>query len=213
MLDMGPLRSQSGSGSHRGPLQVQQPAQSRPHKADGTARNRPSQLDPEAKRRVANRLFRKYCLVAGGLVLGALVLVVAPLWIVHPPTGQRMLLSIPCTLLCALSWMAGAWWSWDKERWVFMAVTMGAMPIRLFAMLGWVMLVVSVCDVPLLVFVPFLMWHWLVFSVPEFAMLMELSQSERPVRSAGVQLGGGSASPSENGLARTCNHAGQARRA
>jgi hypothetical protein len=84
--------------------------------------------------------------------------------------------------LCAGSWMLGAWWAWHRDNYMLMAVTMGAVPVRIFLVLGWVWLVISIPGVPVLAFVLGLMWHWLVFSVPEMGMLYELSlyrQTER----------------------------------
>ncbi len=57
-----------------------------------------------------------------------------------------------------------------------MAVTMGAMPGRLFIGLAWVWVVFSIREVPLVPFVFSMMWYWMLFAVPEFAMLVELSQ-------------------------------------
>jgi hypothetical protein len=179
MNNMDLLRTLSDCRFYQRYLEAQEPAKPLPPKPKNAR-----QLDPQSRRRVANRVFRKYCLVTGGLLLGAIVLVVSPLWLVHPPYGKTLLLTLPCTVLCALSWMTGAWWAWDKDRWLFMAVTLGAVPVRLFLMLGWVLLVASICEIPFLVFVLGLMWHWLFFTVPEFAMLLELTRSEQAARTA-----------------------------
>jgi len=117
------------------------------------------------------------------LLLGAVLLVISPLWLVYPPYGKAFLLSMPPMVLCALSWMAGAWWAWDKDRYTFMALTLGATPVRLVLGLGWAWLVLSIPEVPFFVFVLGLMWHWLIFTVPELAMVHELGQT-KPTKQA-----------------------------
>ena len=139
-----------------------------------------------SERRV-KRVFAKYCRLLAILLFGSLALVVLPLWLVYPPYGEACLLSLPPMVLCALSWMAAAKWAWSKGGHILMAVTVGAIPIRLFLLLGWVWLVISIPGVAIAVFVLALMWHWLVFSTPEFGMLLELSRARqhRPGHSAG----------------------------
>jgi hypothetical protein len=148
-------------------------------------RPKPVKAKPSASRfhrRRRNRIYRKYCLVIGALVVGALVLVIPPLWLVHPPYGKAFLLSLPPMVLCAVSWMAGAWWAWGRGRHTFMAVTMGATSACLFLGLGWAWLVLSIPEIPFFVFAIGLMWHWLIFTVPELAMVNELNQSARGKR-------------------------------
>jgi len=110
------------------------------------------------------------------------VLVISPLWLVHPPYGKAFLLSLPPMVLCAVSWMAGAWWAWGRDKYTFMAVTMGATPARLFLGLGWAWLVLSIPEIPFVVFMIGLMWHWLIFTIPELAMVHEFSQTDRAKR-------------------------------
>ena len=95
-------------------------------------------------------------------------------------------------LLCALSWMGGAWWAWDKDRYTFLAVTLGATPARLFLGLGWAWLVFSIPEVPFFVFVLGLMWHWLIFTVPELAMILELGQPGAKKQAASKRPAAGS---------------------
>lgn len=130
-------------------------------------------------RRHARRVYRKYIAVVGGLLGAGVVLIITPLWLVHPPYGKAFLLSLPPMLLCAVSWMLGVWWAWDKDRFIFLAVTIGATPARLFLGLAWAWLVLSIPEVSGFAFVLGLMWHWLVFTVPEFTMAYELGQSPR----------------------------------
>jgi hypothetical protein len=120
--------------------------------------------------------------VIGALTLGALGLIISPLWLAPSPYVKAFLLSLPPMVLCAVSWMAGAWWASGRDKYTFMAVTMGATPARLLLGLGWAWLVLSVFEIPTLVFVVGLMWHWLIFTVPELAMVHELSQIARAQR-------------------------------
>jgi hypothetical protein len=65
-----------------------------------------------------------------------------------------------------------------------MAVTLGAMPVRMLVVLGWAWLALSIPGIPVVVFVLCLMWHWMLFAGPEVAMMVELSQSKQTHRAA-----------------------------
>jgi hypothetical protein len=173
------LRTLSGCKTYQKYLEGQQSAQPQPA--------RPKTAEPQAprfKRRLRKRVYRKYCFVVMALFAGAVVLVIAPLWLVHPPYGKALLLSLPPMALCAFSWMAGAWWAWDKDRFTFLAVTLGASPARLFLGLGWAWLVLSLHEIPFMVFVLGLMWHWFIFTVPEIAMIHQFNQSVQTQRAS-----------------------------
>ncbi len=137
--------------------------------------------------RRVRRVFTKYFRLLGILLLGSLTLVALPLWLVHPPYGKACLLSLPPMVLCALSWMVAAKWAWSKGGPILMAVTVGAIPVRLFLLLGWFWLAMSIPGIAIVVFVLALMWHWLVFSLPEFGMLIELNHvgHRRPTHTLG----------------------------
>jgi hypothetical protein len=136
----------------------------------------PEDVDWEERRRWKRQIFKKYCLLLTGLVAGSALLIIAPLWLAHPPYGKAFLLSLPPVVLIALSWMAGAWWAWDKSKNVFMVATMGGIPLRLLLVLAWAWLVLSIPGVPVKVFLPALMLHWALVTVPEIAMLVEFSR-------------------------------------
>ena len=170
MHSMDLLRTLSGCKFHENYVRAQEPAEPPPQPRE------PKPAQPRPKRRRINRLFRKYCLTTGVLLLGSVVLIVLPLWLVRPTYGKACLLSLPPTLLCALSWAAAAWWAWDRDKGVLMAVTMGAMPVRMMLLLGWAWMVLTLSEIPFFVFVVCLMWHWMLFTVAEIAMLLELSQ-------------------------------------
>jgi O-antigen/teichoic acid export membrane protein len=174
------LRTLSGCKFYRDYLQSQQPEESSAPRPI-IARLAP----PRSKRRLARRVYRKYCLLIVILLAAAVLLIISPLWLVHPPYGKAFLLSLPPMLLCALSWMSGAWWAWDKDRFVLLAVTVGAMPARLLLGLAWAWLVLSIPGTPCFAFVLGLMWHWMIFTIPELGMVHELSRG-KPVQRAPV---------------------------
>ena len=175
------LRTLSGCKFYQEYLGAQEPGNHSPPKPESTPdkpKAKPSKpTDSRLRRKLRNRVYRKYCVLTGVLVLGALLFVISPLWLVHPPYGRAFLLSLPPMVLCAVSWMAGAWWAWGRDKYTLIAVTVGATPARLFLGLGWAWLVLSIPDVPFFVFLVGLMWHWLVFTVPELAMVHELGQN------------------------------------
>ena len=137
----------------------------------------PRQSPPRPKRSRINRTFRKHCRFMAVLLLLEAVLIVSPLWLGWPPYGKAALLSLPPVALCALSWLAGAWWAWDRDQRVLMAVTMGAMPVRMAIILGWTCLALTIPTISILAFVICLMGHWILFAAPEISMMLELSRS------------------------------------
>ena len=175
------LQTLAGCRFHQDYLRTQEAPQAAPRppptpQTPGSIRRCP-------KRRRINRVFRKYCLAMAGLFAGSALLIVLPLWLVSVPYGKACLLSLPPALLCALTWAAGAWWAWDKERHLFVAVTLGASPVRMMLVLGWAWVVLTLVEVPFTVFVVSLMWHWTLFTVTEIAMLLEL-QPKQPACAA-----------------------------
>jgi len=137
-----------------------------------------SRSAPPPARRWIDQVCRKYSMMIGWLLLGTILLIVVPLWLVNPSYGKACLLGAPPMVVGALSWMAGAWWAWDKDQRVLMAVTVGTVPARLFLGLAWVWVVMTLREVPLIPFVFSMMWYWMLFTVPEFVMLVELSQKK-----------------------------------
>jgi hypothetical protein len=138
----------------------------------------PADVDGDQRRQSKSRIFKRYCLLLAALVAGSVLLIITPLWLAHPPYGKAFLLSLPPMAVVALSWMAGAWWAWDRGKNVFMVATMGGIPLRLVLVLAWAWLVISIPGVPVKVFLPALMLHWALVTVPEIAMLLEFSRKE-----------------------------------
>jgi hypothetical protein len=176
------LRTLSGCKFYRSYQQLQDqapPAAARSTTQHGYKSGCPP--DPETAQAVRNRLFVKYCAVLGVMLVGVVVLFVVPLWLVYPPYAEACLLALPPMVLCALSWMAGAWWGSSKNQLALMAVTLGAIPMRVLLVLVWAWLVFSIPGMVKLVFVLALMGHWMVFAIPEIAMVIELTgRTARP---------------------------------
>ena len=84
------------------------PAQ-QPPSAQATCRlEEPKNEEEQAVPQVARRL---------GVMVGfSFFCVVLPLLVAHPPLGKTVLLAIPPNLFITLSWMAGAWYTYDKNR-------------------------------------------------------------------------------------------------
>lgn len=144
--------------------------------------------DAAALRVARNRVFRKYAAILAAMVFGSLLVVVGPMWLAYAPFGKACLLSLPPMLLCAVSWMAGAWWGSDKPQYVLMAVTLGLIPVRVLLVLGWAWLALAVPGMPVEAFFLALMFHWIVFACAEMAMLVELSRLGTAERATGLRF-------------------------
>lgn len=133
-------------------------------------------IDWEKRKQEKNKLFLKYIKLLGASVLVGFFLFILPFLIVHPPFGKGFFLGIPPMLFVVLSWMGGAWWAYDKNLNIFMAVTLGAMPIRILFNLAWVYLAMHIPDVSISCLIFSMMFYWIVFTIPEIAMLLEFSK-------------------------------------
>lgn len=142
-------------------------------------------LRPITASRTSDQVFLKYSALLVGLLVGVVLIVVAPLWAVYPPYGRSCLLGVPPMFLCALSWMVGAWWAWNRDEWLFMALTMGAIPVRIAFVLAWCWLVLMIPGIALVPLVLAMMLSWTLFSVAEVGMLLELSSKAPKQRADG----------------------------
>ena len=84
-------------------------------------------------------------------------------------------MGLPPMLFIAFSWMAGAWYAWDKEFPMFMALTLGAMPIRIAAACVWSVFVMGIPEINTGAYFAGMMIFWIAFTVPEFGMLIDFS--------------------------------------
>lgn len=150
--------------------------------------------DVAAVRAARDYLFKKYGLILAAMVFGSLLLIVTPMWLAYAPFGKACLLSLPPMLLCAASWMAGAWWGSDKPQHLLMAATLGCIPLRVLVALGWAWLCLAIPGMPMQAFFLALMFHWILFACAEIGMLVELSRLGPETKAVGT-------GPSRAGLA------------
>ena len=101
------------------------------------------------------------------------IFLVLPVLIAFPDVGRSMLMGLPPMLFIAFSWMAGAWYAWDKETWTFMGLTLGAIPIRMAAGLCWSVFVVRLPGINEAAYFTGMMIFWIAFTIPEFGMLID----------------------------------------
>jgi len=124
-----------------------------------------------------NKLFLRWLGVLGLTVGFSFFCVALPLLVAHPPLGKTILLAMPPILFIALSWMAGAWYTYDKNRQLGMVLTVGMMPVRLAFCVAWVWLVNFVPGLNMVVLVVSMMIFWGLFTVPEVAMLVSFTNN------------------------------------
>jgi len=131
------------------------------------------------RRRIRNHLFFRWLRVLAAMVGVSVVCVVLPLWLAHPPLGKTALLAMPPTLLIAASWMVGAWYTYDKNRNLAMALTVGMIPVRFAFFVAWIWLVRTIPGVDIRALIVAMMVFWALFSLPEFAMLASFTKHLR----------------------------------
>jgi hypothetical protein len=134
-------------------------------------------VDWNNRRKRKNKLFLRWLGVLGVIVGFSVFCVVLPLLVAHPPLGKTVLLAVPPNLFITLSWMAGAWYAYDKNRQLSMVLTVGMTPLRLAFFVSWFWLVSYVPGLNSLVLVVTMMVFWGLFSVPEFAMLLSFNKN------------------------------------
>lgn len=126
-----------------------------------------------------NRLFLRWLLVLGGIVAGIIFLIAAPLMLVDPAASRIVLLAIPPNLFVALSWMAGAWHAHGRQKPIAMILTMGMIPVRLTFFLAWTWMIHRLLGSHLAGLVLTMMLFWILFAIPEFAMLLGFARNEQ----------------------------------
>jgi hypothetical protein len=135
----------------------------------------PEIKDWAGRKIIKNSIFIKYSKILGCVALASLILIALPLFAVYPPYGKVFLLSVPPTIIIAFSWMLGCWWAWDKDNGLFYAVTVGAMPARGVIYFGWVWLADTIPGLNVIVMAVAMMFHWILFVIPEIIMFVEFS--------------------------------------
>ncbi len=134
-------------------------------------------VDWKKRKARKNKLFLRWLGVLGLTVGFSFFCVALPLLVAHPPLGKTVLLAMPPILFMALSWMAGAWYTYDKNRQLGMLLTVGMMPVRLAFFGAWIWLVGYVPGLNMGALVVTMMVFWGLFTVPEIAMLASFTNN------------------------------------
>jgi len=132
-------------------------------------------IDWKVRKQEKWRIFSKFVSLLLAIIIGSVVCIIAPLWVVNKVLGEAFLISIPPMLLMSLSWMAGTWKFFDDRRFLII-VTVGMMPIRIILVLAFTLMLVRYSDVVILAFVIGMVIHWVLFAVPEMMMMYQFSK-------------------------------------
>jgi len=133
-------------------------------------------VDWKQRKLQKNRMFRRWLSLLGVMSLFSLCCVVLPLLVVHPPLGKTTLLAMPPNLFITLSWMAGAWYTFDKNRQLGMILTVGMTPVRFAFFAAWIWLATYVPGLDVKVLLLAMMIFWGLFTVPEIGMLVSFTR-------------------------------------
>ncbi len=177
-------RTLSGCQFYRTYIEVREAGRTEPEprQTGSPGRSRPGAFVHSTARQ---RIFRKYAGVLVAMVVASAVLVVLPMWLAYAPFGKACLLSLPPMLVCAASWMAGAWWGSEKPPHVLVGATLGLIPLRVLMVVGWAWLVLKIPGMSVEAFFLAPMFHWIVFACAEVGMLVELSHLGAPQAQTG----------------------------
>lgn len=136
----------------------------------------PEIVDWSTRMKEKNKLFIKHLGIIGISFSFSVLFGVLPFWLVDPSYGKSVMMGLPPMFLMAFSWMLGAWWAFDKDRLLFMGVTMGVTPLRLFFCAVWAAVVCRMPGIHLELFIFSMMIYWVLFTVSEIAMLIEFTK-------------------------------------
>lgn len=130
-----------------------------------------------AKRQVEkNTVFTKYLKILTFCFLGTLLFLILPTALAYPSFGKSLLMGLPPILFMSLSWLLGTWYSWDKERYIFLALTVGAMPLRCGLGLIWVAGISYLPEMNLGALIFGMMVFWMLFTTIEIGMITEFGK-------------------------------------
>ena len=133
-------------------------------------------IDWDQRKKEKYYWFKKQVNMLGGLALLSLIGIIIPLWIVSPAIGKSLFISLPPMAFLTLSWMVPAWiFFYDKK--LLYPTTVGAAPIRIvIAAIFSYWVFVYIPSVVFHVFFFGMMWHWVLFFIPEAIMLHHFSK-------------------------------------
>lgn len=146
-----------------------------------SVRNPPIPSLPEIKPKIykdKNKVMIRYCLILF-VCFFITMCFISPALIAYPSIGRSLMMGLPPMLFVALSWMGGAWYAFGKERHLFLALTLGMMPLRCGIGLSWASFVLQLPDINPAAFIFGMMVFWVAFTIPEISMFIELSTEKK----------------------------------
>lgn len=135
----------------------------------------PPEVDWIERKMEKNKLMSKHIKNLLIMFVFVFLLFVLPVYAAFPEIGRSMLLGMPPMVFIALTWMVGAWYAWDKEFPIFMAMTLGAMPLRIAIGLFWSIFVLQIPTIDTFAYFMGMMIFWVAFTFVEIYMLNDFS--------------------------------------
>jgi len=130
------------------------------------------------ERQVMKNIFLKKYLISIAIFSACCVVLIAmPFLIAYAPIGKSLVLALPPSIMISLSWCFAMWWAYDKGTHILHAVTVGAMPLRISVVLGWIFLCTKIPGIQIYVLVIGMMIFWAVLMIPEVMMFYRFSQN------------------------------------
>lgn len=120
-----------------------------------------------------NKLVKKYLFIFTMCFVVCLLFIAVPINLADSSYGKGVILGLPPIMFMAASWVLGAWWAWDKDMYMFMALTLGMMPVRIGLGLMWVSIMGGLPGINMMALVMSMMAYWIVFTSLEIAMIVD----------------------------------------
>lgn len=119
-----------------------------------------------------NSIFKYNLILLASLIVCSFLIVVLPLYMIKPILGKTLLASIPPMLIFTLSWMI-PYWRFRNNNAFLVPATLGLMPIRIMLCMAYsYMILEALPDINPSYFVGGLMWHWILFAIPEINIML-----------------------------------------
>ena len=119
-----------------------------------------------------NSIFKHNLILLVSLIVCSFLIVVLPLYMIKPILGKTLLASIPPMLIFTLSWII-PFWKFRNNNAFLVPVTLGLMPIRIMLCMAYsYMILEALPDINPSYFVGGLMWHWILFAIPEINIML-----------------------------------------
>ena len=119
-----------------------------------------------------NSIFKHNLILLVSLIVCSFLIVVLPLYMIKPILGKTLLASIPPMLIFTLSWII-PFWKFRNNNAFLVPVTLGLMPIRIMLCMAYsYMILEALPDIKPSYFVGGLMWHWILFAIPEINIML-----------------------------------------